>query len=110
MTEVLQPGGLRMGRLVTDALEGWKRLSPDEPAIVFDGHDVVTFKEVDEWTDNAAHVVKKLGISKGDRVGILGNNSLEWIVAGIGALKAGAVVVPLNERFVADELAYMVQS
>ncbi|GAA4282639.1 long-chain fatty acid--CoA ligase [Brevibacterium daeguense] len=97
-----------MNPLITDALAGWTRLTPDAPAIVYDGQDVVSFREIDEWTDNAAHHLRGLGLEMGQRVGILGTNSLEWVVAGVGALKAGAVVVPLNERFVAQELEYMV--
>lgn len=99
-----------MNTLITDALAGWSRLTPDTAAVVHDGHDVVSYRELDEWADNAAHRLEELGLQQGERVGILGTNSLEWVVAGLGALKAGAVVVPLNERFVAEELAYMVST
>src|SRR4029077_10097130 len=48
------------------------------------------------------------GLRAGDRIGINGDNSLEWVVAAIGALKLGAIVVPFNNRFTPDELRYLV--
>src|SRR6201999_121830 len=47
-------------------------------------------------------------LGPGDRIGIVGDNSLEWVVSAIGALKLGAVVVPFNNRFTPDELRYLV--
>ncbi|WP_153504696.1 class I adenylate-forming enzyme family protein [Cumulibacter manganitolerans] len=96
-----------MGQLVTDAISGWARYAPQQPAIVYNGTDVVTFREIHEWTDNAAHELARLGVQQGDRVGVVGGNSLEWVAAAIGALKLGAIVVPMNERFVADELGHL---
>jgi fatty-acyl-CoA synthase len=97
-----------MTELVTDGLGFWARQAPDRPAIVFDGTDAVDYRTLDRWTDNAAHLLAGHGLGPGERVGIIGDNSLEWCVAAIGALKLGAVVVPLNNRFTPDELRYLV--
>ncbi|MDT7751396.1 MAG: fatty-acyl-CoA synthase [Pseudonocardiales bacterium] len=99
-----------MTALVTDGLRWWAVNTPESPAIVFDGHDTVSYRELDSWTDGAAHALAARGIGRGDRVGMIGANSLEWCVAAIGALKLGAVVVPYNNRFVAAELSYLVDN
>lgn len=75
---------------------------------MFDGIDTVDYRTLDRWTDAAAHVHLARGVKPGDRVAIVGDNALEWVFAGIGALKAGAVVVPFNNRFTAHELGYLV--
>jgi fatty-acyl-CoA synthase len=97
-----------MTELVTDGLSYWARQAPDRPAIVFDGTDRVDYRTLDRWTDAAAHYHANAGLRAGDRIGIIGDNSLEWVVAAIGALKLGAVVVPLNNRFTPDELRYLI--
>jgi fatty-acyl-CoA synthase len=97
-----------MTELVTDGLCYWARQAPGRPAIVFDGTDRVDYQTLDRWTDAAAHLHVEHGLRAGDRIGIIGDNSLEWVVAAIGALKLGAVVVPFNNRFTPDELRYLV--
>jgi len=97
-----------MTELVTDGLCYWARQAPGRPAIVFDGTDVVDYQSLDRWTDAAARCHAEAGLRAGDRIGIIGDNSLEWVVAALGALKLGAVVVPFNNRFTPDELRYLV--
>jgi acyl-CoA synthetase (AMP-forming)/AMP-acid ligase II len=53
----------------------------------------------------AAHL-REHGLNKGDRVALMMRNLPEWPVVFMGALLAGAVVVPLNARWTAAELAY----
>jgi fatty-acyl-CoA synthase len=72
----------------------------------FDGR-AVTWREFDDRTDRIAAGLAGLGISAGERLGILGNNSLSWCELAVAAFKAGAVVVPLNIRLSPDELGYI---
>lgn len=97
-----------MAELVTDGLRFWAQQTPDRPAIVFDGTDTVDYPTLDRWTDCAALHLATAGLQPGDRVGIIGDNSMEWVVSAIGALKLGVVVVPLNNRFTAEELRYLI--
>lgn len=98
-----------MTELVTDGLSYWAWQSPERAAIVFDGTDAIDYQTLDRWTDSAALHLAAAALRPGDRVGIVGDNSLEWVVSAIGALKIGAVVVPLNNRFTAEELRYLVE-
>jgi fatty-acyl-CoA synthase len=76
-------------------------------AVHFEGR-AVTWREFNERTDAIAAGLAALGISAGERLGILGNNSVGWCELAVGAFKAGAVVVPLNIRLSPDELGYIV--
>ena len=48
-------------------------------------------------------------IKKGDKVAILMYNCLEWLPIYFGILKTGALAVPLNFRYSADEIKYCVE-
>ena len=54
----------------------------------------------------ANYLSKELGIKDGDFVMHLQNNSLEWLITYYGIIKLGAVVVPLNFRFVGADILY----
>jgi fatty-acyl-CoA synthase len=97
-----------MSGTVVDALTWWVRTVPDHPAIDFDG-DVCTYAELDGWADGVAAELRDTGVAPGDRVGIVGANSLEWCAAALGAWKAGAIVAGFNQRFLADELGALVE-
>ena len=53
-----------------------------------------------------ANLLIKRGIKKGDKVAILLMNCLEWLPIYFGILKAGAVAVPMNFRYTAEEIKY----
>ncbi|GHB59876.1 3-[(3aS,4S,7aS)-7a-methyl-1,5-dioxo-octahydro-1H-inden-4-yl]propanoyl:CoA ligase [Streptomyces umbrinus] len=80
----------------------------DAPAVV-DGRIRWSFGELGRQMTQAVRAVLALGIGPGDRVGICAPNSAEWIVAALGVQGAGGIVVPLNTRFKAAELAYILR-
>lgn len=71
---------------------------PDAPALIEDGRQW-SFAEL--WRDARAAIAACVaqGIGEGDRVAIWAPNSRFWILAAIGAMGAGAAVVPLNTRY-----------
>jgi fatty-acyl-CoA synthase len=93
---------------VIDALTWWARISPDMIAIDFDG-DPVTYQQLNTWADGVAAMLADAGVDAGDRVSIVGPNTLEWCVAALGAGKLGAIVAPFNHRMVARELSELVE-
>ena len=74
----------------------------DAEAVV-DGSLRLTFSEVVDRIRCAAGAFADFGIEKGDRVAIWAPNSAEWMIAAFGIMTAGAVLVPVNTRFKADE-------
>jgi long-chain acyl-CoA synthetase len=66
-----------------------------------------TFADVYARADGfAAALIERYGVVKGDRVAIAMRNFPEWVMAYLGALTAGAVVVSMNAWWTADELDY----
>lgn len=78
----------------------------DHEAFVDEDHRV-TYAELREMVEGAARAAMAAGVDVGDRVAIWSPNSLEWMVAALGSLAAGAAVVPLNTRYKAAEAAFI---
>ena len=82
---------------------------PDLEAVVAPGHRV-TYRELGELVSIATRAMMSAGVEQGDRVAIWAPNSLDWIVAALGAQSAGAAIVPLNTRFKGEEAAYVLSA
>ncbi|MFH1489399.1 MAG: AMP-binding protein [Pseudomonadota bacterium] len=72
---------------------------------VDDGRSL-TFSGYGEKVKGLAAGLSRSGITKGDRIGVLGKNSLEFFLVFGAAAALGAVVLPLNWRLSEDEIAY----
>lgn len=66
----------------------------------------MTWRVFDEKANRLANLLIRRGIKKGDKVAILLMNCLEWLPVYFGILKAGAIAVPLNFRYTAEEIKY----
>lgn len=69
----------------------------------------MTFAELDAASDRVAAALAARGVLPGQTVSIFGQNRWQWIVAYHGALKAGAVVNPINVMLTAEELAFVLR-
>ena len=85
----------------------WASWNPDGESIVIDDHPV-SWAALDERTNRVAAGLVAAGIAEGDRIGILANNCIEYIELAIAGYKVGSVLVPLNVRLTAPELAYII--
>ena len=69
----------------------------------------LTFDELAEQVAGATRAIVANGIERGDRVAIWAPNCAEWVIAALGAVGAGALLVPLNTRFKGAEAAYILR-
>lgn len=88
--------------LLREAAEGYG----DRPAVI-DGDRSITYAELDERSSQVARLLREIGVSRGDRVGLYLDKSVESIVAVYGALKAGAAYVPFDPGAPAHRLGYI---
>jgi acyl-CoA synthetase (AMP-forming)/AMP-acid ligase II len=91
--------------LVTDAA----RRHGDRDALVDDGTRL-TYAQLPAAVDAYARGFVAAGVEAGGRVAIWAPNCAEWMLAGLGALRAGAVLVPMNTRFKGGEAAYILRA
>ncbi|WP_308128056.1 AMP-binding protein [Modestobacter italicus] len=82
------------------------RTAGSSPALVA-GDRRLTWSEVDELVDRSAAGYAARGLAAGDRVAVQLPNGADWVVAVMGALRAGLVVVPVNTAFTDPEVEHL---
>jgi acyl-CoA synthetase (AMP-forming)/AMP-acid ligase II len=98
---------LRYGTTTRLLVDAAARLGAAE-AIV-DGDLRLSYADLDAAVGSAAAAIIAAGLVKGDRVAIWAPNSALWIVAALGLQRAGAVLVPINTRYLGDEAAFVLR-
>ena len=93
-------------RVIGDLSRAHARRTPDKLALIH-GERSLTFRQLDERSNQLAHALIAMGIKPGDRVALLALNCLEYGIISQGVAKTGAVLVPMNFRLVAHELAHI---
>ena len=68
-----------------------------------------TFPELNAGANRTAGVLTQVGVGRADRVALLLMNGVEYVESFFAIAKLGAIVVPLNWRLVADELAFILK-
>ncbi|MGH9791189.1 MAG: AMP-dependent synthetase/ligase, partial [Candidatus Acidiferrales bacterium] len=84
----------------------------ERPAIEVQRKDAVesySYRELDSLSAQAAHFLVRRGVSAGDRCAILSDNDARWVAAYLGALRLGAVAVPLDTAYKAKQVAALVR-
>jgi crotonobetaine/carnitine-CoA ligase len=89
---------------VRDFLEDAVAAHPDEPFLITRDEEL-SYAEVDRRVDRTAAAWAALGVGKGDRVAFMLENSPDFVVAWLGLAKLGAILVGLNTRWKALEVA-----
>ncbi|MCR5735045.1 MAG: acyl--CoA ligase [Lachnospiraceae bacterium] len=84
----------------------WKEYELIEPNRFEPYRREITWAVFDEKANRFANMLLGRGIKKGDKVAILMYNCLEWLPIYFGVLKTGAIAVPFNFRYDADEILY----
>ena len=84
----------------------WREFSLIETAPGGKYRREITWKEFNTKANCFANLLLTRGVKKGDKVGILLMNCLEWLPIYFGILKTGALAVPMNYRYTADEIKY----
>jgi len=79
---------------------------PDRVALIC-GDDQITYAELEDRANRFAHYLIDRGVKKDDKVGLYCRNRIEIVIAMLGIVKAGAILVNVNYRYVEGELRYL---
>nr|WP_090342607.1 acyl-CoA synthetase [Mycolicibacterium malmesburyense]CRL73097.1 acyl-CoA synthetase [Mycolicibacterium malmesburyense] len=82
---------------------------PDRVALIC-GDDQLTYAQLEEHANRLAHYLLGQGVKKDDKVGLYCRNRNEIVVAMLGIVKAGAILVNVNFRYVEGELKYLFEN
>ena len=94
-----------MPMLVGDILRRQARINAKKIGVV-DQDEQFTYQQLNERANRLANGLLGLGVKKGDRIAFMADNCHQYVEAYFGPAKAGLVLVPVNARFNANEVAY----
>ncbi|MFC1894204.1 long-chain-fatty-acid--CoA ligase [Chloroflexota bacterium] len=95
-----------MGDIPKKLIEDNVKFLPDKIAFVY-GDRRYTFKQYGERTNRLRSALNEMGIEKGDRIAIIGNNSNQLFEVLAAAISSGTIFVPLNVNYKGNELLYL---
>ena len=82
---------------------------PDRVALIC-GDQRLTYAQLEEKANRLAHYLVNQGVKKDDKVGLYCRNRIEIVIAMLGIVKAGAILVNVNFRYVEGELRYLFEN
>lgn len=99
-----------LGCCIGEMLDRSTALHPDRDALIVRHQNRrYTYRQLCDEVELAARGLLRLGVRKGDRVGIWSTNCAEWVVLQFAAAKAGAILVNINPANRAFELEYVLR-
>jgi amino acid adenylation domain-containing protein len=104
LTQSEYPQGHRVDQLISAQACS----TPDAMAVAM-GNEHKTYLQLDAAANRLAHFLIGAGVTRGDRVGIFLERSVEMLVSLLAVMKAGATYVPLDPAFPADRLRFMAE-
>ena len=114
ITDILEQNARQYGNDValveinpeSTAAHSWTEFELSEPQGDKPYRNEITWRIFNEKANRFANLLKNSGIGPGNKVAILMMNCIEWLPIYFGILKSGALAVPMNFRYTADEIEY----
>ncbi len=94
---------------ITEQLAITARNNPGKTAYVFNDEET-SYTELDRAVTKFASRLQQLGYKKGDHIALAVGNSPYYVIGLYGALRLGAVAVPINPQYTASELEYILKN
>ncbi|WP_083629583.1 non-ribosomal peptide synthetase [Tenacibaculum agarivorans] len=98
----------RLDKTVVNLFEEQAEKNPDAIALVFE-EAIVTYKELDERSNQLAHYLVALGVQEDDLIGVCLERGFEMIIAILGILKSGGAYVPMKPDFPKDRISSILE-
>ena len=95
-------------KTIVQLFEEQSRLHPNKTAVVFK-EDSLTYKQLNERTNQLARTLRKSGVRNNTPVGILADKSLDMIIGILGILKSGGGYVPIDPEYPAQRVDFIVK-
>src|SRR5271165_3164559 len=95
-----------MAYILQQLLQKSAARNPENLAVWARGRSL-TYRELEQRSNQLAHLLQERGVRKGDRVAIYFPKCLESVIAMLGVLKAGGVYVPLDPHAPAERISYV---
>jgi fatty-acyl-CoA synthase len=85
--------------------------TPDKPAIIMgNSGKVTTYRELDERSNQIAHLFRSVGLETGDHIGMMMENDHQFLEIVQGALRSGIIFTPISTHLQRDETQYILEN
>ncbi|MFH6996197.1 amino acid adenylation domain-containing protein, partial [Flavobacterium sp. FlaQc-48] len=95
-------------KTVVDLFAEQVKKTPNAIAVVY-GHEELSYKELDQRSNQLGHYLREQGVEPDDLVGICLERSLEMLIGILGILKSGGAYVPIDPEYPTDRIDYMLK-
>ena len=95
------------GRLFADVVDDWARRQPDRVALVMDDASL-DYESLSKRINRYARWARSVGVAKGDTVGLVMPNGIDYVAAWLGISRVGGVVALINTKLVGQSLAHCI--
>ncbi|WGD53714.1 long-chain-acyl-CoA synthetase [Bradyrhizobium sp. CB1650] len=95
------------GRLFADVVDDWARSQPDRAALVIEDASL-DYAGLSRRINRYARWARSVGVSKGDTVGLIMPNGIDYVAAWLGISRVGGVVALINTKLVGPSLAHCI--
>ncbi|WP_281925904.1 AMP-binding protein, partial [Flavobacterium collinsii] len=97
-----------LDQTVVDLFEEQVKKTPSAIAVVYKGTEL-TYKELDEKSNQLGHYLKEQGVERDTLVGICLDRSVDMLIGILGILKSGGAYVPIKPDYPASRICYIAQ-
>lgn len=104
---IILQGGVKVN--LSDQLTDTAKRLPNKSAYVFQD-EATTYLELDGAVTKFASRLQEMGYKKGDHIALVVGNSPYYVIGLYGALRLGAVVIPINPLYTAHEISYILKN
>ncbi|QAT49098.1 long-chain fatty acid--CoA ligase [Caproiciproducens sp. NJN-50] len=104
VTEILRQNAVLYGQEAALTSVESKGLVPFDDASYSERRREITWRVFDEYANRVANFYNGRGIGRGNKVGMIMMNRIEWLPVYFGIMRSGAMVVPLNFRYTTQEI------
>ena len=100
MLKKIEPHPLTLKSILENSIQKFS----DFPSVSFVDGNPITYSELGKKVNDTYILLQSLGLKKGDKVALLGQNMPNWVVAYFSVVSKGLVIVPILPDFTAEEI------
>ncbi|OHD58750.1 MAG: hypothetical protein A2014_09540 [Spirochaetes bacterium GWF1_49_6] len=110
INKIAEARNVKSFRELIDGFDGDKLHLPALIGKIDDGYWTITYGQFQDYVKSIGNALLKMGVKKGDKIGLIGENRNEWIISYLSVVYIGAIVIPLDILLSADELIHIIKN
>jgi len=110
VNKVAEPRNVKTFREMVEGFDTDKLHLPALVGKTDEGYWTVTYGELQDYVRYIGNALLKMGVKKGDKIGLIGENRNEWVISYVAIVYIGATVIPLDILLSSEETLHIVRN